>query len=95
MSEEIVPFRIAATDDELADLRRRLQATRWPDREVVTDWTQGIPLAYTQDVCRYWADEYDWRAREARLNEFDQYRTTIDGLGIHFLHLRSPRPMRM
>ncbi len=90
MSEEIVPFRIAATDDELADLRRRLQATRWPDREVVTDWTQGIPLAYTQDVCRYWADEYDWRAREARLNEFDQYRTTIDGLGIHFLHLRSP-----
>jgi len=58
---------------------------------VVDDWSQGIPLAYTQEVCRYWEKEYDWRKREARLNEFPQFRTEIDGLGIHFIHVRSPR----
>jgi hypothetical protein len=92
MSQEIVPFRVAVPDAELDELRRRLRATRWPDREVVADWSQGIPLAYVQEVCRYWAEKYDWRAREARLNGFPQFRTEIDGLGIHFLHVRSPNP---
>jgi pimeloyl-ACP methyl ester carboxylesterase len=92
MSQEIVPFRVAVPDADLDDLRRRLRATRWPDREAVGDWSQGIPLAYVQEVCRYWADEYDWRAREARLNELPQFRTEIDGLGVHFLHVRSPHP---
>jgi pimeloyl-ACP methyl ester carboxylesterase len=74
----------------LADLQRRLRATRWPDPETPNDWSQGIPLAYVQEVCRYWAEEYDWRATETRLNQLDQFRTPLDGLGIHFLHLRSP-----
>ena len=90
MSTEIRPFRIAATDAELEDLRRRLLATRFPERECVDDWSQGIPLAYVEEVCRYWANEYDWRAREARLNRFAQYVTEIDGLDIHFIHVRSP-----
>jgi pimeloyl-ACP methyl ester carboxylesterase len=90
MTAAIEPFRIQATDAQLDDLRRRLRATRWPDRETVDDWSQGIPLAYVQEVCAFWADKYDWRAREARLNRFPQFRTPIDGLGIHFLHVRSP-----
>jgi pimeloyl-ACP methyl ester carboxylesterase len=92
MSEAITPFRIHASDEQLDDLRRRLRATRWPERETVDDWSQGIPLAYVQDVCAYWADKYDWRAREARLNRFPQFETTIDGVGIHFVHARSPHP---
>jgi pimeloyl-ACP methyl ester carboxylesterase len=90
MTTAIEPFRIQATNAQLDDLRRRLRATRWPDRETVDDWSQGIPLAYVQDVCAFWADKYDWPAREARLNRFPQFRTPIDGLGIHFLHVRSP-----
>jgi pimeloyl-ACP methyl ester carboxylesterase len=90
MTAAIEPFRIFASDAELDDLRRRLRATRFPERECVDDWSQGIPLAYVKDVCRYWADEYDWRAREARLNRFAQFKTEIDGLGIHFVHVRSP-----
>ena len=72
---DIRPFRIAAGDDELDDLRDRLARTRWPEPETVDDWSQGIPLAYLQELCAYWADGYDWRAREARLNEFPQFRT--------------------
>jgi pimeloyl-ACP methyl ester carboxylesterase len=90
MSERIEPFRIHASDAELDDLRRRLRATRWPERECVDDWSQGIPLAYVKEVCAYWAERYDWRAREAALNRFPQFRTELDGLGIHFLHVRSP-----
>jgi pimeloyl-ACP methyl ester carboxylesterase len=90
MAQTIAPFRISANDAELDDLRRRLRATRWPERETVGDWTQGIPLAYVQEVCAYWAEKYDWRAREARLNAFPQFRTELDGLGIHFIHARSP-----
>lgn len=88
----IDPFEIAATDAELDDLKTRLRNTRWPEAEVVDDWSQGIPLAYVQELCEYWADGYDWRAREALLNRFDHFRTTIDGLGIHFIHQRSPHP---
>ena len=76
----IRPFTIEVGDDVLDDLRRRLRATRWADAEVVDDWSQGTPLAYLQEFCAYWADEYDWRAREAALNRFEQFTTTIDGL---------------
>jgi pimeloyl-ACP methyl ester carboxylesterase len=92
MTETVEPFRIAVGDAELADLRSRLVRTRWPERETVDDWSQGIPLAYVQELCRYWADGYDWRAREERLNRFPQFRTELDGLGIHFVHARSPEP---
>ncbi len=84
------PFQIHATDAELDDLRRRLGATRWPEAEPVSDWSQGIPLAYLQEVCAYWGEKYDWRAREARLNAFPQFRSQVLGLGVHFIHVRSP-----
>jgi epoxide hydrolase len=90
MSDQIAPFRIAATDEQLEDLKRRLGATRWPERECVDDWSQGLPLAYAQEVASYWLEKYDWRAREALLNRFPQFKTEIDGLGIHFIHVRSP-----
>jgi pimeloyl-ACP methyl ester carboxylesterase len=86
----IKPFRIAVPDDVLTDLRERLARTRWPDRECVEDWSQGIPLDYTRELGSYWADEYDWRAREKALNRFSQFTTEIDGLDIHFIHQRSP-----
>ena len=89
MSDAIQPFKIHASEDDLQDLKRRLQATRWPDPETVDDWSQGIPLAYVQDLCAYWANDYDWRATETRLNAFDQFRTKIEGVDIHFLHIRS------
>jgi epoxide hydrolase len=88
----IHPFRIDVPDAVLDDLHLRLAQTRWPEAEVVDDWSQGAPLAWIQDMCRYWADGYDWRAREARLNRFDQFVTTIDELDIHFVHQRSPHP---
>ena len=93
MSERsITPFRIAIPDRDLDDLRERLRRTRWPEREPVDDWSQGIPLEYLKDLCRYWLEEYDWRASEARLNTFPQFRTELEGLGIHFLHVRSHEP---
>ena len=92
MSSQIVPFKISASDEQLDDLKRRLRTTRWPERECVDDWSQGLPLAYAKEVCAYWLDKYDWRAREAQLNRFAQFKTEIDGLGIHFLHVRSPHP---
>ncbi|HPY25644.1 MAG TPA: epoxide hydrolase, partial [Mycobacterium sp.] len=85
-------FRIAVPDGDLTDLRERLRRTRWPERECVTDWSQGIPLDYTRELAAYWADGYDWRAREAGLNAFDQFVTEIDGLDIHFIHQRSADP---
>jgi epoxide hydrolase len=90
MSTEIAQFKIAATDEQLDDLKRRLRATRWPERECVDDWSQGLPLSYAQEVCKYWLEKYDWRAREARLNRFPQFKTQIDGLGIHFIYVKSP-----
>lgn len=87
---DLTPFRIDVPQEELDDLRDRLRRTRWPDAETVTDWSQGVPLDYLRDLCAYWEREYDWRATEARLNALPQFRTTIDGLGIHFVHVRSP-----
>ena len=88
----IRPFRIAIPDVDLEDLRGRLRRTRWPERECVEDWSQGVPLDYTRELAGYWAEEYDWRPREERLNRFEQFVTEIDGLGIHFIHHRSPNP---
>jgi hypothetical protein len=89
---DIRPFGIAIPQTDLDDLRFRLSRTRWPDRETVRDWSQGIPLDYVRELADYWAGDYDWRAREERLNRFDQFVTEVDGLDIHFVHQRSKNP---
>ena len=95
MTTAIEPYRISIGDDVLDDLRSRLRNTRWPEAELVGDWSQGMPLKWIQEICRYWAEEYDWRRREAQLNRFAQFTTDIDDLSIHFLHVRSPHPQAM
>ena len=92
MPDGIEPFVICMDGAALDDLRDRLRRARWPERETVGDWSQGVPLDYLQGLCGYWAGRYDWRAAEARLNQIPQFTTTIDGLDIHFLHIRSPHP---
>ncbi len=91
MSDEIRPFQIAATDEVLDDLRARLHNTRWPDPEVVDDWSQGTPQGYLQEVCRYWADGYDWRRCEQALNGWGSSRVEVGGLGVHVLHAGTAR----
>jgi pimeloyl-ACP methyl ester carboxylesterase len=86
----IRPFHVDVPEDALTEMRRRLTATRWPSRELVTDRSQGVQLATMQELCRYWATEYDWRRCEARLNALPQFMTEIDGVDIHFIHVRSP-----
>jgi pimeloyl-ACP methyl ester carboxylesterase len=88
----IRPLRVNVLEAELAELRRRINATRWPDRETVTDQTQGVQLATTQALARYWATDYDWRKVEAKLNALPNFITEIDGLDIHFIHVRSKHP---
>src|SRR2546429_6848841 len=83
------PFRSEASQSDLDDLRRRLQATRWPSKELVKDGSQGVQLATIQALCRYWATDYDWRKAEARLNALPQFQTEIDGVDIHFIHVKS------
>jgi pimeloyl-ACP methyl ester carboxylesterase len=95
MSDAVIPFTLAIPESDLEDLRRRLDQTRWADAETVTDWSQGSPLAKVRALCEHWRHGYDWRACEARLNAFGQYKTTIDEQGIHFLHVRSPHPNAM
>jgi len=85
----IRPFHINIPEDQLADLRRRVLATRWPERETVNDRSQGVQLAKIQEIVRYWGKDYDWRKVEARLNALPQFMTEIDGLDIHFIHVRS------
>jgi epoxide hydrolase len=92
VTDVVTPFRIEVPDVAVGDLRERLAQVRWPERETVVDWSQGVPLSFLQDLCRYWATTYDWPARQDRLNSFPQFRTEIDGLGIHFIHVRSPEP---
>lgn len=87
---EIQPFSIDTSKAELDTLKDRLRATRWPDAETPDDWSQGVPIAYAKEFCNYWAEEYDWSERCERLNSFAQYITQIDGLDIHFIHVRSP-----
>ncbi|MFE5327347.1 epoxide hydrolase family protein [Embleya sp. NPDC056575] len=88
----LTPFRIEIPEAELVDLRERLARTRWPEAEPVADWSQGIPLGYTRELAEYWRTTYDWRRIEAGLNAHPQFRAELDGVGIHFLHVRSPYP---
>ena len=89
VGDTIRPFRVHVPDADLADLKRRLAATRWPDKETVADQSQGAQLAKLQELVRYWGSEYDWRKGEAKLNAHPQFMTTIDGVDIHFIHVRS------
>src|ERR1700747_70045 len=89
-TKDVTPFKVQVPQAALDDLERRLKSTRWPERETVGDWTQGVPLQKAKALVAYWRDKYDWRRFEARINAFPQYRTQIDGVGIHFIHVRSP-----
>jgi pimeloyl-ACP methyl ester carboxylesterase len=95
MTDAITPFTLAIPQADLDDLGRRLAATRWPEKEPVGDWTQGSPLAKVQALVEHWRTRYDWRACEARLNALGQFKTRIDGIDMHFLHVRSPHPNAM
>jgi pimeloyl-ACP methyl ester carboxylesterase len=86
---EIRPFKVDVPEEELAELRRRIEATRWPSKELVADRSQGVQLATLQELARYWATDYDWRKAEAKLNALPQFTTEIDGVEIHFIHVRS------
>jgi pimeloyl-ACP methyl ester carboxylesterase len=88
----IRPFRTDIPQADLDDLRDRLARTRWPDELPGAGWTRGVPLGYLKELAAYWRDGYDWRKHEARVNEFPQFTTTIDGANVHFLHVRSPEP---
>ncbi len=90
--DAIRPFRVKVPQEALYDLRRRIAATRWPDKETVTDASRGVQLVTIRELARYWATDYDWRKCEARLNALPQFVTTIDGLDIHFIHVRSKHP---
>ncbi|QPB18859.1 alpha/beta fold hydrolase [Rhizobium sp. 007] len=94
-ADAVIPFRVHVPDADLADLKRRLAATRWPDKETVADQSQGAQLAKLQELVRYWGSDYDWRKAEAKLNAFAQFKTTIDGVDIHFIHVRSRHPNAM
>jgi len=85
----IRPFQVNVPEVELTELRRRINSTRWPDRETVTDESQGAPLATIQELAHHWATRYDWRKCEAKLNALPQFITEVDGLDIHFIHIRS------
>src|SRR6185312_13306128 len=90
-TKDVTPFKVSVPQSAIDDLKRRLASTRWQERETVGDWSQGVPLQKAQALVAYWRDKYDWRRFEARLNTFPQYRTQIDGVGIHFIHVRSPQ----
>jgi pimeloyl-ACP methyl ester carboxylesterase len=92
---DIRPFRVNVSEHALADLRQRINATRWPDRETVDDGSQGVQLAAFQKLMRHWGTDYDWRKAESRLNALPQFMTTIDGVDIHFVHVRSRHPNAM
>jgi pimeloyl-ACP methyl ester carboxylesterase len=91
-ADDIHPFRVDMSDEAIADLRRRIAANRWPSKELVEDRSQGVQLETIQELARYWSDEYDWSACEARLNAIPQFKTKIDGEDIHFIHVRSQQP---
>jgi pimeloyl-ACP methyl ester carboxylesterase len=91
MDDDVRPFQLEIPHSAVEDLRDRLRGTRWPDPETVDDWSQGTPLAYARELCRYWMEDYDFTAAQARLNSHPQFITAIDGLDIHFIHVRSPR----
>src|SRR6185295_18172062 len=88
-TDDLRPFHVSFPEAALTDLRRRVKATRWPERETVKDTTQGVQLATMQALARHWVGDYDWRKVEARINAYPNFLTTIDGLDIHFIHVRS------
>src|SRR5690348_12484707 len=88
-SVDVRPFQVEISDEALDDLRRRIAATRWPSKELVGDRSQGVQLATVQELARYWTTDYDWRKAEAKLNALPQFKTEIDGVDIHFIHVRS------
>jgi pimeloyl-ACP methyl ester carboxylesterase len=90
MNTDISPFTVAISDAELEDLQQRLARTRWPERETIDDWSQGMPLDYTRELANYWASTYDWRRFENKLNSWPQFNTCIENIDIHFIHRRSP-----
>jgi hypothetical protein len=90
--DSIRPFKYHATNEELTDLRRRIAATKWPSPELVADGSQGVQLETLHEIAQYWQTDYDWRKVEARINALPQFVTTIDGVDIHFIHVRSKRP---
>src|ERR1700761_8091125 len=90
VADDVVrPFKIALSQESIDDLRKRIRATRWPDRETVSDDSQGLQLAKLQSLAAYWADTYDWRKIEGQLNRLPQFMTRIDGVDIHFIHVKS------
>jgi pimeloyl-ACP methyl ester carboxylesterase len=89
---QINSFSVCITNEQIDDLRNRLHRTRWPEKETVEDWSQGIPLAYTQELAAYWATDYDMQRVANRLNRYEQFTTEVDDVDIHFLHVRSPEP---
>src|SRR5438034_8144115 len=89
---EIRPFHVDIPEEKLTDLRRRVAATRWPEKETVNDQSQGVQLATMQKLASYWAKDYDWRKCEAKLKALPHFVTNIDGLDIHFIHVRSKEP---
>jgi hypothetical protein len=92
MSDELTPFTINVAEGALDDLRQRLTRARWPEPATVADWSQGVPVDWLRNLCEYWARQYDWRRLETRLNALPQFTTELDGVNVHFLHLRSPYP---
>ncbi|HEY1166381.1 MAG TPA: epoxide hydrolase [Chitinophaga sp.] len=91
-AQAIRPFRVHVANSELKDLRKRINATRWPGKETVADYSQGAQLANLQELVHYWGTDYDWRKAEKKLNSYPQFKTKIDGLDIHFIHVKSPHP---
>jgi epoxide hydrolase len=94
-TDELRPFRLEVPQEELDDLARRLDHTRWPDEAPEVGWTHGIPLGYVGELVEYWRSGYDWRTQQARINEFPQFRTVIDGHDLHFIHVRSAEPQAL
>jgi hypothetical protein len=88
----ITPFDIIVSHDDVEDLQQRIRNTRWPDAETSDDWSQGVPLAYVQELVQYWGSEYDHQRLANRLNAYDNFKTTLLGLGIHFMHIKSSNP---
>ena len=86
---DVHPFQVEIPDEALDDLRRRIAATRWPSKELVGDRSQGVQLATLQELARYWTTDYDWRKAEAKLNALPQFKTEIDGVDVHFIHVKS------
>ena len=89
-TEQVRLFHISVPQEAIDDLRARLRATRFPNQQPVKDWSQGVPLAHAKSLIEYWESGYDWRRFETELNSFPNFRTSVDGLGIHFIHVRSP-----